>query len=93
MKFLFSIGVVVILGLYLIESKFIVCEHVLDKKKKEIWLSHNSLNHPKIKKSRDNTKMSSKTSIAQRVRTDLGRSVCEITAIKLVMLNFACTFA
>ena len=38
MKFLCFIGVVVILGLYFMESKFIVCEHVLDKRKEAIWL-------------------------------------------------------
>ena len=41
----------------------------------------------KNKKQRDNTKTPSKTSITQRLRTDLGRSVDVTTATPLVWLN------
>ena len=41
----------------------------------------------KSKKQRDNTKTPPKTSITQRLRTDLGRSVGETTATQLVWLN------
>ena len=40
----------------------------------------------KIKKWRDNTKNATKTSIKQRLRTDLGRSV-GVTATQLLWLN------
>ena len=41
----------------------------------------------KSKKQRDNTKTPSKTSITQRLRTDLGRSVGVTIATQLVRLN------
>ena len=41
----------------------------------------------KSKKQRDNTKTPPKTSITQRLRTDLGRSVGVTTATQLVYLN------
>ena len=41
----------------------------------------------KSKKQRDNTKTPPKTSITQRLRTDLGRSVGVTTANQLVWLN------
>ena len=41
----------------------------------------------KSKKQRDNTKMPQKTSITQRLRTDLGRSVGVTTVTQLVLLN------
>ena len=47
------------------------------EKMKEIWLSPmtNPLYQQKIRKPKDNTQTSPKTSITQRLRTDLGRSV------------------
>ena len=39
------------------------------------------------KNQRDNTKTPQKTSITQRLRTDLGRSVAVTTATQLVWLN------
>ena len=41
----------------------------------------------KSKKQRDNTKTPPKTSITQRLRTDLGRSVWVMIATQLVWLN------
>ena len=41
----------------------------------------------KSKKQHDNTKTPPKSSITQRLRTDLGRSVGETIATKLVWLN------
>ena len=41
----------------------------------------------KSKKQRDNTKTPQKTSITQRLRTDLGRSVGVTIATQLVWLN------
>ena len=59
------------------------------EKKKEIWLSHMTKTPipTEIQKQIDNTKTPSKTSITQRLRTDLGRSVGVTTTIQLVWLN------
>ena len=46
----------------------------------------------KPKKQRDNTQMPPKTSITQRLRTDLGRSVGVTTATQLVWLNWFTEF-
>ena len=57
---------------------------------KEIWLSPMTKAHTPIeisKKQNDNTKTPPKTSITQRLRTDLGRSVEITIATQLVWLN------
>ena len=62
----------------------------IEEKKEEIWLSPMTkapIPTEKFKKQRDNTKTPPKTSITQRSRTDLGRSVGVTTATKLVWLN------
>ena len=59
-------------------------------KKEEIWLGPMTKAHSpteKSKKQRDNTKTPPKTSITQRLRTDLRRSVGVTKAIHLVWLN------
>ena len=64
------------------------CEH--EVKKEEIWLSPMTkapTPTEKSKKQRDNTKSPPKTSITQRLRTDLGRSVGVTIATQLVWLN------
>ena len=52
-------------------------EEMLKEKKKEIWPSPmtNPLYQQKTRKPKDNTQTPPKTSILQRLRTDLGRSV------------------
>ena len=68
-------------------------QHILKEfvdKKEEIWLSPMTkapTPTEKSKKQRDNTKTPPKTSITQRLRTDLGRSVRVATATQLVWLN------
>ena len=59
-------------------------------KKKEIWLSPMTKAPTPTEKSNlisDNTKTPPKTSIAQRLRTDFGRSVGVKIATQLVWLN------
>ena len=58
--------------------------------KEEIWLSPMTktlIPTEKSKKQRDNTKTPSKTTITQRLQTDLGRSVGVTAVIPLVYLN------
>ena len=60
------------------------------EKKKEIWLSPMTKAPKPTEKSKkqvDNTKTPPKTSITQRLRTDLGRSVGVTIATQLVWLN------
>ena len=60
------------------------------EKKEEIWpspMTKAPTSTEKLKKKRDNTKTSPKTSITQRLRTDLGRSVGVTIATQLVWLN------
>ena len=57
---------------------FIIVISIPDEKKEEIWLFPMTKAPTPTKKSkmqRDNTKNATKTSITQRLRTDLGRSV------------------
>ena len=64
--------------------------YIYIEKKKEIWLSpmtKTPSTTEKSKKQRDNTKTPPKTSITQRLRTDLGRSVGVTIATQLVWLN------
>ena len=49
--------------------------------------SYDNLHRQKIQKQRDNTKTPQKTSITQRLPTDLGRSVGVMIATQLVLLN------
>ena len=59
-------------------------------KKEETWrnpMTKAPTPTEKSKEERDNTKTPPKTSISQRLRTDLGRSVGETIATKLVWLN------
>ena len=65
------------------------------REKVEIWLSPRTktpTHTVKSKKQRDNTKTPPKTSIKQRLRTDLGRLVGVTTATPLVWLNRFTTF-
>ena len=60
------------------------------EKKEEIWLSPMTkapTPNEKSKKQRDNTKTPQKTSITQRLQTDLGRSAGVTIATQLVWLN------
>ena len=60
------------------------------EKKEEIWLSPMTKAPTPIEKSKnqgDNIKTPPKTSITQRLRTDLGRSVGVTIATQLVWLN------
>ena len=60
------------------------------KKREEIRLSHMTkapTPTEKSKKQRDNPKNATKTSITQRLRTDLGRSVGVTTVTPLMWLN------
>ena len=60
------------------------------EKKKDIWLSPMTkapTPTDKFKKQSDYTKTPQKTSIAQQLRTDLGRSVWVTKATQLVLLN------
>ena len=54
-----------------VKMKYVKSELRNKEKKKEIWLSPMT----KIRKPKDNTQTPPKTSITQRLRTDLGRSV------------------
>ena len=61
-----------------------------EEKKEEIWLSPMTkapTSTEKSKKQCDNTKTPPKTSITQRLRTDLGRSFGVTIANQLVLLN------
>ena len=63
---------------------------IVKRKKVDIWLSPMTkapTPTEKSKKQRDNIKNATKTSITQRLRTDLGRSVWVTTATQLVRLN------
>ena len=62
----------------------------ITEKKKEIWLSPMTkapTPTEKSKRQRDNTKKPPNTSITQRLRTDIGRSVGVTKATKLLWLN------
>ena len=75
-----------IFAIYANESSVEYCK----EKKKEIRLSPmtKALSPTeKLKKQRDNTKTPPKTSITQRLRTDLGRSVGVTIATQLALLN------
>ena len=60
-----------------------------NEKKEGIWLSpmRKAPTNRKSKKQRDNTKTQPKTSIKQRLRADLGRSVGVTIATHLMWLN------
>ena len=57
------------------------------RKRSDSVLWQKPYTHRKIKNQRDNTKTPPKTSITQRLRTDLGRSVWVTIATQLVWLN------
>ena len=62
-------------------------KHLQEKKEEEIFLSpltKTPTSTENSKKKRDNTNTPPKTSITQRLRTDLGRSVGVTTATQLV---------
>ena len=65
-----------------------ICLHILSKRKrKEIWLSPMTKAHTPTEMSKgqsDNINNATKSSITQRLRTDLGRSVGVTTATQLV---------
>ena len=64
-----------------------VLSTIIERKKEEIWLSPMTKAPTPIEKSkkqRDNTKTQPKTSITQRLRIDLGRSVGVTIATQLV---------
>ena len=62
---------------------------MLEKKGRDLTQSYDKSPYTdrKIKKQRDNTKTPPKTSITQRLQTDLGRSVRVTIATQLVWLN------
>ena len=69
---------------------FDVCVLDFSEKREEIWLIPMTKAHTpkeKSKKQPINTKTQPKTSISQRLRTDLGRSVGVTIATQLVCLN------
>ena len=70
--------------------QYTIMYYLIREKKKEIWLIPGTKAPTPTEKSskqhRDNTKMPQKTSITQRLRTDLGRSV-GVTTTQLVRLK------